>query len=207
MEESWRRRENWARKPSFIRKVGGGAGSCTRVRKYIPAGIYDAYPLLNCRARREETARTAGRQPRKISPFPSGTTGNSQPAKLTSVPHPQADEDGRSQVIRLRERAAYPQLGWFPSFYEVDGPRHASYGTVLPSNLVRPLVRSIVRHDASPAGKWSSTAARIVAVAAARCCARTPERPPNASSHLAPRASHLDALRPLPLAQSTLTQL
>jgi len=118
---------------------GGGAGSCTRVRKYIPAGIYDAYPLLKCRSRREEAARTAGSQPRKISPFPSGTTGNSQPAKLTSVPHPQADEDGRSQVIRLRERAAYPQLGCFPSFYEVDGPRHASYGTVLPSNLVRPL--------------------------------------------------------------------
>jgi predicted nucleic acid-binding protein len=30
-------------------KVGGGGGIRTRVRKYIPAGIYDAYPLLNCR--------------------------------------------------------------------------------------------------------------------------------------------------------------
>src|SRR5262245_31137470 len=58
---------------------------------------------------------------------------------MTSVPHPQADGGGRSQVLRLRERAAYPQLGWFPSFYEVDGPRHASCETVLPSNLVRPL--------------------------------------------------------------------
>ena len=28
-------------------KNGGGAGSCTRVRKYILAGIYDAYPLLS----------------------------------------------------------------------------------------------------------------------------------------------------------------
>jgi hypothetical protein len=61
-------------------KVGGGAGSCTRVRNHIPAGIYDAYPLLMCRSRREEAARTAGSQPRKISPTPSGTTGVSQPA-------------------------------------------------------------------------------------------------------------------------------
>jgi hypothetical protein len=38
---------------------------------------------------------------------------------MTSVPHPQADEDGRSQVFTLRERAAYPQLGCFPSFNEV----------------------------------------------------------------------------------------
>src|SRR5262249_16058863 len=58
---------------------------------------------------------------------------------MTSVPHPQADEGGRSQALRLRERAAYPQLGWFPSFVEVDGPRHASCETVSPSNLVRPL--------------------------------------------------------------------
>ena len=47
VEESWRRRENWARKPSFVEKNGGGAGSCTRVRKYLHAGIYDAYPPLN----------------------------------------------------------------------------------------------------------------------------------------------------------------
>src|SRR4051812_50165291 len=32
---------------------------------------------------------------------------------MTSVPHPQAGEDGRSQGFTLRERAAYPQLGWF----------------------------------------------------------------------------------------------
>ena len=36
---------------------GGGAGICTRVRKYIPAGIYDAYPLLKFRSRREEAAK------------------------------------------------------------------------------------------------------------------------------------------------------
>jgi hypothetical protein len=59
---------------------GGGAGSCTRVRKYIPAGIYNAYPLLICRPRREEAARTAGSQPRKISLTPSRTTSISQPA-------------------------------------------------------------------------------------------------------------------------------
>jgi hypothetical protein len=126
-------------RPSEV-EDGGGAGSCTRVRKYIPAGIYDAYPLLKCRARREEAARTAGHQFQKISPPSSGTTEVSQPAKMTSVPHPQAGEGGRSQVFTLRERAAYSQLGCFPPFNEVDGPRHASYGTVLPSNLVRPLV-------------------------------------------------------------------
>jgi len=30
--------------------INGGAGICTRVRKYIPAGLYDAYPPLWCRA-------------------------------------------------------------------------------------------------------------------------------------------------------------
>jgi hypothetical protein len=94
-------------------KENGGAGSCTRVRKYIPAGIYDAYPLLIGRPRREEAARTAGRQSRNVSLTSFRATGVSQPADLTSVPHPQADEDGRSQGFRLRERAAYPQLGCF----------------------------------------------------------------------------------------------
>jgi hypothetical protein len=41
--------------PDMSAKVGG-AGICTRVRKYIPAGIYDAYPLLKSRSRREEAA-------------------------------------------------------------------------------------------------------------------------------------------------------
>src|SRR5450830_1959055 len=58
---------------------------------------------------------------------------------MTSVPHPQADEDGRSQGIKLRERAAFLQLCCFPPFNEVDGPRHASCETVSPSNLGRPL--------------------------------------------------------------------
>ena len=43
----------------------GGAGSCTRVRKYIPAGIYDAYPRLKCRARREDAEKPAGTNPEK----------------------------------------------------------------------------------------------------------------------------------------------
>ena len=103
---SWRNRGgvgNEGLSPPFLfEEIGGGAGSCTRVRKYIPAGIYDAYPPLICRPRREEAARTAGGQPRNISLPPSRTTGVSQPAELTSVPHPQADEDGRSQGFRLR---------------------------------------------------------------------------------------------------------
>src|SRR5438477_6519208 len=68
---------------------------------------------------------------------------------MTSGPHPQAGEGRRSQVLRLRERAANPQLGCFPSFVEVDGPRHASCETVSPSNLVRPLCPSILRPPAS----------------------------------------------------------
>ena len=73
-------RERGAEPPVFIEEIGGGAGSCTRVRKHIPAGIYDAYPLLKCRSRREEAARTAGNQPQKISLPSSGTTEVSQPA-------------------------------------------------------------------------------------------------------------------------------
>src|ERR671936_596527 len=88
------------RGPTRAKLIDGGAGSCTRVRKYIPAGIYDAYPLLDCRSRRREAARTAESQPQNISPTSSRTTGVGQPAEMTSVPHPQADEDGRSQVLR-----------------------------------------------------------------------------------------------------------
>ena len=43
----------------------GGAGICTRVRKYIPAGIYDAYPPLKSRLRRQAAAGTAGSQLQK----------------------------------------------------------------------------------------------------------------------------------------------
>src|SRR5687767_9047312 len=57
---------------------------------------------------------------------------------MTSNPSPQADQGGRSQVLRLRERAACLQLWLFHLFYEGDGPRHASYETVSPSNLGRP---------------------------------------------------------------------
>ena len=44
---------------------GGGAGIRTRVRKYILAGIYDAYPRLKSRSRREAAARTARSQPQR----------------------------------------------------------------------------------------------------------------------------------------------
>jgi hypothetical protein len=59
---------------------GGGAGICTRVRKYIPAGLYDAYPPLWCRAWREETEKPSGTNPEKISPLPVETAVSSQPA-------------------------------------------------------------------------------------------------------------------------------
>ena len=41
-------------RPSGV--INGGAGICTRVRKYILAGIYGAYPLLLSRFRRREAA-------------------------------------------------------------------------------------------------------------------------------------------------------
>jgi hypothetical protein len=44
---------------------GGGAGIRTPVRKYVPAGIYDAYPPLSCRARREEAEQPPGTNPEK----------------------------------------------------------------------------------------------------------------------------------------------
>ena len=46
----WRRRERRRKQLILLKKGGGGAGICTRVRKYIPAGLYDAYPPLWCRA-------------------------------------------------------------------------------------------------------------------------------------------------------------
>ncbi len=51
--------------PGSRAKVGGGAGIRTRVRKYILAGIYDAYPRLKSRSRREAAARTARSQPQR----------------------------------------------------------------------------------------------------------------------------------------------
>jgi hypothetical protein len=44
---------------------GGGGGIRTRVRKHIPAGIYDAYPPLKCRTRREEAEKPPGTSPEK----------------------------------------------------------------------------------------------------------------------------------------------
>ena len=49
--------------PPVIEGNGGGGGSRTRVRKHIPAGIYDAYPRLDCRARREDAEKPAGTNP------------------------------------------------------------------------------------------------------------------------------------------------
>ncbi len=46
--------------------INGGAGICTRVRKYINAGIYDAYPLLWSRFRRRESAKNR-RKPAPVS--------------------------------------------------------------------------------------------------------------------------------------------
>ena len=43
--------------PHSLKEIGGGGGIRTRVRKYIPAGIYDAYPLLKSRSRRREAAK------------------------------------------------------------------------------------------------------------------------------------------------------
>jgi hypothetical protein len=45
---------------------GGGAGIRTRVRKYILARIYDAYPLLLSRLQREEAAKNR-RKPAPVS--------------------------------------------------------------------------------------------------------------------------------------------
>ena len=53
------------RGPEGAESNGGGGGIRTRVRKYIPAGIYDAYPPLKCRARREEAEKPPGTNPEK----------------------------------------------------------------------------------------------------------------------------------------------
>ena len=43
----------------------GGGGIRTRVRKHIPAGIYDAYPRLKCRSPREDTEKPLRANPGK----------------------------------------------------------------------------------------------------------------------------------------------
>ena len=48
-----------------VRRSGGGGGIRTRVRTYLLAGIYDAYPALKCRTRREETEKPPGTRPEK----------------------------------------------------------------------------------------------------------------------------------------------
>ena len=53
------------RGPEGAESSGGGGGIRTRVRKYIPAGIYDAYPPLKCRTRREEAEKPPGTRPEK----------------------------------------------------------------------------------------------------------------------------------------------
>ena len=48
-----------------VMSEGGGGGIRTPVRTYIPAGIYDAYPPLMCRARRREAAKPPSASPGK----------------------------------------------------------------------------------------------------------------------------------------------
>src|SRR6188508_3840564 len=99
---------------------------------------------------------------------------------MTSTPGPQADRGRRSQVLRLRVRAACPQLWLFPSFNEVDGPRHASCETVSPSNLGRPpmygpILRTRNPHCTSPR---RSRQTFVVVEVAARMQLDLADRPP-----------------------------
>src|SRR5687768_462164 len=63
---------------------GGGGGIRTRVRKYIPAGIYDAYPLLESRFRRREAAKNRRKPVPGIS-LPASATTRRQPACLNDI--------------------------------------------------------------------------------------------------------------------------
>ena len=64
--------------------INGGGGIRTRVRKYIPAGIYDAYPLLNCRVRREEAAKNR-RKPAPENLAADVRSVRQQPACLNDI--------------------------------------------------------------------------------------------------------------------------
>jgi len=57
---------------------------------------------------------------------------------MTSDPTPQAKAGGRRRLFRRRERAANPQLWFFPSDLRVDGARHASRVRLSPSKPCRP---------------------------------------------------------------------
>jgi hypothetical protein len=66
------------------RAKSGGGGIRTRVRKYIPAGIYDAYLLLNCRSRREEAAKNR-RKPAPENLIADVRDARRQPAYLNDI--------------------------------------------------------------------------------------------------------------------------
>jgi len=51
----------------------------------------------------------------KISPWPVGAPGSGQPAVWRSFPPRRQRRGERRRLIRRRERAAYPQLWFFPS--------------------------------------------------------------------------------------------
>src|SRR5438045_3282828 len=81
-------------------------------------------------------------------------SGPERARRYTVRTRTQSGRSGRSRVFTLRERAACSQLCGFHLFYEGDGPRHASYETVSPSNLGRPLeaVSGAARSADSPDG-------------------------------------------------------
>ena len=119
-------------------KSNGGGGE-SNPRPSNPRGTLHACPLLISHARREEAAKNR-RAPDSVKS--RGQTPSRRPiASLFNGIWPPTTRRGqgrRSQLIKLRERAEYPQLTDVPSDLRVNGARHASRESLPPSKPYRP---------------------------------------------------------------------
>ena len=124
--------------------------------------------------------KTAGHQTRYVSP----RTPSRRPiASLFNGIWPPTTRRGqgrRSQLIKLRERTEYPQLTDVPSDLRVNGARHASLDSILPSKPERPRFKQLInrrapwdpcqtcqaRRPLARASAWRHRRAAIAALAA-----------------------------------------
>jgi hypothetical protein len=64
VEKYWRRREISTEFADFLRKIGGGGGSRTRVREYFPVGLYMRVRFWVLMSSVTKRRKTAGHQTR-----------------------------------------------------------------------------------------------------------------------------------------------
>ena len=118
---------------------GGGGGSRTRVRRYLPEGLYMRIRFCFLMPGVRKRLKTAGHQ--TSVHLAVGRRAAVQPPAclMASGPQPPGEvgADAHS-LIKLRERTDYPQLRDIPSDLRVNGARHASRESLPPSKPYRP---------------------------------------------------------------------